>query len=195
MLPLYLSREYIEPFQISKGALQIHPNAVDIINPSNGISIQYENLCFSFLQTQAQDSLVIGPHLVDFMIGRNPSLGGVVRPDAILLTMQDKQAILTGMAEFKSGNGIGYNNKFDNKLAGFEKLLEKFREIPTLLPEMLFYAVGEHVDTPTNIVVPPDEEIEITFLSPFRHGVLYDASAAAFPVTYFRVPLPEQIAA
>jgi len=195
MLPEYLSREYIEPFKLSKEELQMYPNAIDLINHSKGISIQYENQCFLYLQKQDLDSFIIGPHLVDFMLGKNPDLGGVVRPDAILLKIYGSQATLTGMAEFKSGNGIGYDNKFDNKLKGFKNLLERFRNNPDMLPEMLFYAIGEHFDSPGEIAIPSDKEIEITFLSPFHHGVLYDASAAPFPVTYFRIPVPEQVAA
>lgn len=194
MLPEYLSREHIEPFKLSKEELQIHPNAIDLVNPSNGTSIQYENHCFLYLQDKTPDSFVIGPHLVDYMMGKNPDLGGVVRPDALLMAIDGTQATLTGMAEFKSGNGNGYDVKFDNKLKGFKKLLDIFRTNPGMLPEMLFYAVGEHFDSPAEIVVPPDEEIEITFLTPYRHGLLYHATAVPFPVTYLHTSLPGRAA-
>jgi len=192
MLPEYLNRRIITNHEIKKNLLQIHPNAIDLVNKSERRSVFYENTCFDYLQRQAQDSWVIGPHLVDCMFGKNPALAGLVRPDALLLTLRKDKVTLTGMAEFKSGNGNG----FTNKLNGFTVLLRKLKKEPRLLPEMIFYTVGQHIDdTPTNIFIPPDEEIEITFLTPFKNGVLYDASAASFPVTYFRIPLEEQPAA
>lgn len=132
-----------------------------------------------------RENLVVGPHLVDYMFGKTPYTAGLVRPDALLLTTQRNQMTLTGMAEFKSGKGNGFTNKLD----GFTVLLEKLRQQPHMLPEMIFYTIGEHVNMPGDIVIPPDEEIEVTFLSPFEGGVLYDASISPFPVTYFRVPL------
>lgn len=190
MIPEYLIKKDFAEIEISQNLLQIHPNAVDLINISTSRSAVYENHCFSFLQRRAREDLVVGPHLVDYMFGKTPYVAGLVRPDSLLLTKQGNQVALTGMAEFKSGKGNGFTNKLD----GFTVLLEKLRKQPHMLPEMIFYAIGEHVDTPESIVIPPDEEIEITFLAPFEEGVLYDASTSPFPVTYFRVPLLEQIA-
>lgn len=184
MLPDYLIGRGIDEPEIPRTFIQIYPHAIDLVNGSENRSAVYETRCFSFLQERMQKGMLVGPHLVDYMFGNDPSAGGLIRPDALLLTTIEDESVLTGMAEFKSGKGNG----FERKLDGFALLLEKLRQKPSMLPEMIYYAVGEYIETPASIVIPPDEEIEITFLSPFEGGVLYDASAAPFPVTYFRVP-------
>jgi hypothetical protein len=187
MLPEYLGS--IEIHDIQEESLRISPNAIDLVNESGKVSTLHENNCFFYLKERVQDGVVIGPHLIDFMFGKTSKIAGLVRPDALLLNKIGNT--LTGMAEFKSGK----SNGFTKKLEGFTILLEKLRQQPELLPEMMYYTLGDYIETPENIVIPPDKEIEITFLAPFEKGVLYDASTSPFPVTYFRIPLPNPVAA
>lgn len=159
----------IEPIKTEK--LNFIGNAIDFKDGFHGWgkqgpkSVAYEDLCFQAIADKLKpNNFAIGPHIIDDMLGISSVVTtGVARPDAIIFEIDglDRWKIKR-LCEFKSGKGNGIANKLD----GFSKLLSNLREHKYFLPTLLVEYLGENICAPSDIIVPPDNKIEVMILKP-----------------------------
>jgi len=140
-------------------------NGIDLVINSPIGPQRYEEDCFLALVKNNPQFFVIGPHFIDYAFVAT-GLTGEVRPDALLLSRgRDNQ--LVGMSEFKSSKTNGIHKKTE----GFSRLLALFRKDQALLPDILNNTLedaGIYEKPFSRIIIPPDSEIDVTFISPHK---------------------------
>jgi len=186
--PLELETQSNPDLRIPSYSLQKFPNGVDRIIEKRGISLVYEELCFIDLNRKLTQGFAIGPHLIDYIFtSKRSHLGGLVRPDAMLLKNEGGNVFIDRMYEFKMGDKDSYRRKIPGKIEGFSLLSEKLREYPDFLPNRLALTIGEDYYIPPEIEVP--KNIPITFYFP-------DYRESTSPAIDFRMlPQPQFAAA
>src|SRR3989344_107402 len=164
-------------------------NRIDLHNGTNQTRgpFEYEAHCFNELSKNPNNegSLLIGPGFIDQIIAREmPSLS---RPDVIRLDVSsDEFWTLTQFFEIKSGKTIGSLKK----VLGFSVLLRKMRERPNYLQELLQHHLEDFDFEVNRIIIPPDNEITVTFVSPnLYNGVIFDQDTPKFHVEHLQIPL------
>lgn len=145
----------------------------------------YEDDCLKSIASDRTDTLILGAHLIDLIFWHG--LAGRKRPDAIEVDVTDPNSwILKHLYEFKSGK----NKKSTSKINGFAGLMKELREDEAYLPSLLRRALPEDIPLPQQIVVPPDSQIDLTFISP--RGDLYHSAETEFTLHNAHFPPLEE---
>ncbi|MFC1626765.1 hypothetical protein ACFL1P_01015 [Patescibacteria group bacterium] len=130
-------------------------------------SFKYETQCYKYLlQTvTSSNAIIIGPHITDAILVAHSSWRRESRPDAIIFREDDVGWVLSGLGEFKSGKRFSKNSK----LRGFERWLKRMRMDQNFIPRALgdiLHSVGGHIRIPSNTYIPPNELLNVVFISP-----------------------------
>lgn len=180
---------YREPLvaPISPDQLVVFKNGIDTrLKRSRGTPFLYEELCFQSITSDSPTTVVLGPHLLDQMLGAYPETVHKSRPDAIHFSKTAENVwILQQLFEFKSG----FNLYAERKLYGFSQLLKNLRKQPLLLPHLLQDTLAEYDDLPASITIPEDTNLHVTFISPQDH--CQPDVATDFHIGVTKLPLPK----
>lgn len=162
---------------IPESALYFAPNGngMDISRPTDDPGYLYEDLCFKAIAERFPDHFIIGPHIIDYISGQNSFFRHMKVPDILFLQganpeeMDDtgryigpESVILSGFAEFKSGKNLRLQRKVD----GFMIFLDRLRQNPGALPNILNKTFGDYVDIPHRIIVPENDQFQISLVRP-----------------------------
>ncbi len=149
---------------------------------------QYEITCFARIvnrESHPDDCIFFGPHLVNELLKYEFPNKRISRPDAIRFEKNPNQWRLTDLFEFKSGKK---RRKPLSKLSRFSSLLEEMREEPDFLPDLLRHGLGKSVDIPERILIPPDDQITVTFVTPKFSGVIVSLNnAPKFTIAHLQI--------
>lgn len=140
----------------------------------------FEDKCFKHIgQSTLPPHLVLGPNVVNDVLGSRTT-ASLAKPDAIEFRVYSTASwIITQLHEIKGGKNL--NKK--EKLKGFSELLQVFREFPMLLPTALGNTIGNQLTTPSTIIIPPDNAITVSFMSPYCQNTQI-VNNSAFPQRY-----------
>jgi hypothetical protein len=127
----------------------------------------------------------IGPHLTDHLLGGTVRYSDKIRPDAIRFDQVGPDWCITGLAEFKSGT----KNGTSRKLGGFSELLSDFRSDGVPFIRRIDDVLGDCIEPPRNLIIPPDEKIEVFMVSPYNDPKTVYEGQLGFVVRYMNVPL------
>lgn len=169
------------------GDLYFDGNRIDLrpgVNQTRG-PFEYEVHCFREIsQNSGHESLLIGPGFIDNIISQKmPSLS---RPDTIKLDVSSNTWKLTDLYEFKYGKNLNPLRK----IKGFSLLLKTMRKRPNFLQELLQSALKDFDFEAKEIIIPPDSEITVTFVSPnLRRGIMFDQDSPPFRVQHMYIPI------
>ncbi len=108
----------------------------------------------------------------------------MAKPDAFVLLCDGDEATLIKLAEFKSGSEVGWTKK----LEGFGKLIAELTDNPAILPTLLQESIGNYVQTPRVIHIPPLDQITAHFMAQLEHGTLFE-NKTPLRVTWESVPV------
>lgn len=146
----------------------------------------YEEAAFSMIASNSQsDTISLGPHLIDHMF-ETSAMSGEVRPDVIKFWVGNKTWAVQELIEMKSGR----RTHSGKKLEGFSRLLQRLRQtgnLTYLLNDFLpFSDILPRSLIPDVVRIPPDEEIDITFITPIKtSGIFTLLDAPRFRETSF----------
>lgn len=171
------------------GDLYFDGNRIDLRSGNNQIRgpFEYEAHCFREIsQNNGEGALFIGPGFIDNIISQKmPSLS---RPDTIKLDVSSSTWKLTDLYEFKSGKNLNPLRK----IKGFSLLLKTMRKHPNFLYELLQSSLKDFDFEVKEIIIPPDNEIAVTFVSPnLRRGTMFDQDSPPFRVQHMCIPRKE----
>jgi hypothetical protein len=182
----------IEPIKSDK--LLIVENGIDLRYGFHGWgkqgpkSVAYEDFCFRSIANELNPgNFAIGPHLIDRVFGISSAVTtGVARPDAIIFDVNSPdQWKIKRLCEFKSGKGNG----IVNKLNGFSKLLSHLREHEHFLPALLMEYLEKNINIPPVIIIPQDNQVEVTIIKPKIGEADIFYSDVKFPVLHRKMQL------
>lgn len=159
-----------------------YKKGLDILSYEKDRGRQYEVRCFNEISRQEKGqkgTLLLGPRLIDELFTKGISLGG--QPDAIRFKVTpDSMLEITDLYEFKSVWDI--SERVPGKLKGFSQMLSDIREHPQVIPGILNSSMPYlEKKFPERFVVPPDNQISVTFVStPSREVVIFEAGEHNF---------------
>jgi len=179
-------------------------NGIDINLRKASIHQRCEEEYFHRLLEENPGLIGIGPHLIDGTLGESRysgdvrpdsmlfkpryRIGEVIFPDQAVIAQQAErreiELVLITLAEFK----IKSMNGFHRKIKGFSSLLERLREDPDIF-KRLINGINPSLDFPS-IVVPPDGQIKVRFISTDEHEVPENSSL--FKIEHERMALPQK---
>ena len=137
------------------------PRAMDIVVKQKTQQQLYEDTCFEYLRDTLPNVFLLGPHYIDWALGKS-RMSGEGRMDAIGVVPSENGVALRLIAEFKSGKANGILKK----MKGISYTLDRFRENPQMLQEIL-NSLEPNIIFP-NIYIPSDSNIQFRFISPHR---------------------------
>ncbi len=170
------------PNQERQAGISIVRNGIDFITPNAHPAFLYETHCFRVIAAKFAPDFVVGPHLVDHILGRDRTFSQMTKPDAFIFNRTNSCLTLKALAEFKSGVRL----RSERKLTGFTHLLRKIRSTPGFLPYTLNRAIGELIDIPKHIYIPDDQQISVVFVGRHPCGTLYQ-NGSKFSVSYLLI--------
>lgn len=151
---------------LSKDMVIVLPNGIDLtyvpFYRQDGKGHAYEDVCFStILKNSDPSSMSLGPRLVDFLF-RARQISNAIRPDTITFDKEDDAWTLTHLYEFKLSR-----TDTSRKLKGFSDLLLFFRNDLSYLKKLITLALANCIRTPSQINIPEDKLVTVTFIKPF----------------------------
>lgn len=136
----------------------------------NRESISFENKCYDRILSSPGETLVLGPHILDYMFVEQ-YIANIAVPDAIIFDIQSDRWMIQELYEFKYSSKKGKTDRGTNKkIEGFSVFLEILRGNPYSFSSLLKSAVGDIVQIPDLITALPNNEIDVVFVvsSKFR---------------------------
>lgn len=136
-------------------------NSVKKCPEPNGMN--YEDACFRSLVEREQNLFLLGPHLLDTVVGTTCTAPYVGCPDIMGFEVNsESQWTLKVFYEAKYGS----DRRTVRKLNGLSSLLRELRRDQSYLPQLLTEAIGNYVSVPSTILIPEDEEMVVYLVSP-----------------------------
>lgn len=169
--------------------LVIYPNALDARIKKTTGSAQYETHCFEILCHLFPDDFVIGPHVIDWLLGGDSGYSNLVRPDGLVFTVSEETPILTHIIEVKSGKSLDLTRK----VQGFSVLLKRLRNYATFLPHRMQECLGDYLTVPSHFIIPSDEHIAVVFMSQHYDALSYSPTTI-FPfraINFLKIPFEQ----
>lgn len=174
----------LPPFR--KNQLRLSAHDIELLrghsrlNPSDGDA--YEDRCFGTIVSTARKGLLLGPCMTDTLLDQRFT-AEEAKPDVLGFDTSSTAWRLTQLWEFKLTLSP---DRVLKKLYGLSQLLEKLRNNPEYLPRLLSHALRKIMTVPPQIEIPPNSEIPIVFVHPFRHSVPIN-QGPPFPLEFVRI--------
>ena len=157
----------------------VRPRGMDVeIERKNPQQI-YEDNCFEFLMDSLPGVFWLGPHYIDYALGRS-RVADEARMDAMGFVPWEDGVALRSVAEFKSGKANG----IVRKMMGISNTLDQFRRNPKMFQDIL-NSLDPNISFP-NIYIPSDNNINVQFISPGKKQPI--SEPLPFQVHFYEVP-------